>query len=437
MFPVFGCPHRQWPARISPGLAGASMPAITMSMPGIGGGASMASLPALALSLGTAAYSPAPWAGGGAAAGATGGYTPAPWAGGGGYSSLGGYSPAGGTSPLGHGGLAGLVAPGGKGGFSLSNLKGSLGNLENFVINPKIWDATGTSFGAYAGSVLTSPAAMMAGMMMGTSGLMGSHRGTWGGVAMGTAGGALVGAGIGAQFGGPMGAALGAGIGAVAGFGIGLGEKLFGVETPENQAKRLAKQLYSISIDNSMAKQIVNIAQQKYAGEVSVAVRDPDVRKMLMLYSQATGQKMPLSATTPQSAALAETGGRLYQQASYVNGTPYTFQSNLPVMGGYPTGTYPTPGGAMSLQLNVSGQGAAQFVAGQVVTPEFVQAQWSSAGAFQQRPSPELGHDPTTGIGHSLMQDCQDQSRALYVLEVSLLPRYATGRHLCELKAQK
>jgi hypothetical protein len=108
---------------------------------------------------------------------------------------------------------------------------------KNFVINPKIWDATGTSFGAYAGSVLTSPAAMMAGMMMGASGLMGSHRGTWG-VAMGTAGGALVGAGIGAQFGGPMGAALGAGIGAVAGFGIGLGEKLFGVETPENQAKR-------------------------------------------------------------------------------------------------------------------------------------------------------------------------------------------------------
>ena len=141
--------------------------------------------------------------------------------------------------------------------------------------------------------VLTSPAAMMAGMMMGTGGLMGSHRGTWGGVAMGTAGGALVGAGIGAQFGGPMGAALGAGIGAVAGFGIGLGEKLFGVETSENQAKRLAKQLYSISIDDSMAKQIVNIAQQKYAGEVSVAVRDPDVRKMLMLYSQATGHKMP------------------------------------------------------------------------------------------------------------------------------------------------
>jgi len=107
---------------------------------------------------------------------------------------------------------------------------------------------------------------------------------------------------------------------------------------------------------------------------VSIAVRDPDVRKMLMLYSEATEQKMPLSAKTPQSGSLTEVGGKLYQQATYVSGTPYTFQINLPVAGGYSTGTYPTPGPIM-LQVTVSGQGAAQFVAGQVVTPEFVQAQ--------------------------------------------------------------
>ena len=32
-------------------------------------------------------------------------------------------------------------------------------------------------------------------------------------------------------------------------------------------------------------------------------------------------------------------------------------------------------------QVNVQGQGAAQAVAGQVVVPEFVQAQWSGAAA--------------------------------------------------------
>jgi hypothetical protein len=35
----------------------------------------------------------------------------------------------------------------------------------------------------------------------------------------------------------------------------------------------------------------------------------------------------------------------------------------------------------MPLQVNVSGQGAAQFVAGQVVTPEFPQSQWSIAAS--------------------------------------------------------
>lgn len=269
------------------------------------------------------------------------------------------------------GGTSGIYSLSTKAGFSktLSNLKGT-------VWNQQAWDASGGGLGGGIQAVAKSPAAGAAGMMLAMNGMFGGSRGTWGGIAQSTAGGAL----IGEQIGGPLGAAIGAG----AGFLAGVGEKLFGVESPENEAKRLVKQLYSINIDNSMARQIAAIAQQKYAGHVSIAVRDPDVRKMLMLYSEATSQKMPLSATTPQSASLAEMGGKLYQQATYVNGSPYTFQSNLPVLGGYATGTYPSPGpqmGPMTLQVNVQGQGAAQFVAGQVVTPEFVQAQWSSAAA--------------------------------------------------------
>jgi hypothetical protein len=87
-----------------------------------------------------------------------------------------------------------------------------------------------------------------------------------------------------------------------------------------------------------------------------------------------------MSATTPYGGSLAESGGRLYQEATYQNGTPYTQQSGLPVLGGYQSGTYPTTA-PMMLQVSVAGQGAAQFVSGQVVTPQFVQAQWSSAAA--------------------------------------------------------
>ena len=42
-----------------------------------------------------------------------------------------------------------------------------------------------------------------------------------------------------------------------------------------------------------------------------VAVRDPDVRKTLMLYSEATGEKMPLSATTLRSGSLGGMGSKL------------------------------------------------------------------------------------------------------------------------------
>jgi hypothetical protein len=270
----------------------------------------------------------------------------------------------------------------------------TVASLKGSVWNQKAWDSIGDAenpknFLGGVGAVATSPAAAVAGMMLGTSGLMGSHMGTWGGVAMGTAGGALVGAGIGMQLGGPMGALLGAGIGAVAGFGIGIGEKLFGVETPENEAKRLVKQLYGVNIDNAMAKQIVSLAQSKYAGHVSVAVRDPDVRKMLELYAQGTGQKMPLSAATPRGGSLVEQGGNLYQQLGYVNGQAYAFQSPLPVMGlsAGGAGTYPNPGGpntaagaGTSLTINLNGQ---------PITPEFVAdsalaAQGSAYGRTQQ-----------------------------------------------------
>jgi hypothetical protein len=33
------------------------------------------------------------------------------------------------------------------------------------------------------------------------------------------------------------------------------------------------------------------------------------------------------------------------------------------------------------LQVNVAGQGAADFVAGRVVTPDFVQSQWAAANS--------------------------------------------------------
>ncbi|MGA2144113.1 MAG: hypothetical protein ABSH49_04030 [Bryobacteraceae bacterium] len=123
------------------------------------------------------------------------------------------------------------------------------------------------------------------------------------------------------QFGGPMGALLGAGMGAAAGFGIGLGEKLAGIKSPAIKAANDIKQIYGVDIpeNSGTIKQVVGIAQSQFGGDIAVAVRSPNVRQLVMLYSKATDQKMPLSASTPYAGSLVEQGGNLYQQASFQN----------------------------------------------------------------------------------------------------------------------
>jgi hypothetical protein len=218
--------------------------------------------------------------------------------------------------------------------------------------------------------------------MLAEQGLLGSSRGTWGGVAEGTAGGAA----IGFTMGGPLGAA----IGAAAGFGIGVGEKIAGVESPQAEAHRLIKNIYSVDIptNSGTVKQVVQIAQSQFGGTISVAVRSPSVRQLVMLYSEATGQKMPLSASTPYAGSLVESGSSLYQQASFQNNAWHTYASNLPTLGNLGGTTYPTtPGpntsagtGGTYLSLNINGTPiTADFVADQSMA-----AQNASYGRTQQ-----------------------------------------------------
>jgi hypothetical protein len=344
------------PAMAAPaGIGGLSLPAISAPAAG-GAGAGGFSLPAIF--------------GGGGSRGVAGGSGASPLA-----AIFGGGTTSAATPPFIAGGSAGGggSTAGGIAGM-LKNFKsinwGGLTREQTHVMDDQGFDTGDIQSGKITGVNGAAGAALFTGgTMLAQQGLLGSSRGTWGGVGMGAAGGAM----IGFQMGGPLGAAIGGGVG----LGIGLGEKIAGVESPESEAKRLIKSLYGMSIDTSMAKQIVSIAQSKYAGHVSIAVRDQDVRNMLELYAQGTGQKMPLSATTPRGGSLAEQGGNLYQQASYVNGMPYTFQSSLPVLGGLGGGTYPTPGspntaggGGTTIALNINGQ---------PITPEFVTDQSLSA----------------------------------------------------------
>jgi hypothetical protein len=228
-----------------------------------------------------------------------------------------------------------------------------------------------------ATSPLAKAGLMTGGMMLAQGGLLGQNRGTVGGMFEGMFGGAAIGAALAP---GPL-MPMGAAIGAAAGLAIGLGEIIAGVESPRNEAKRLARNFYHIDINNTTADQIVGIAQQSYGGRVSIAIRSPEVRQMLGLYAAGTGQArmFPQSADTPHGASLVESGGRLMQQSVFQYGQSYTYQSNLPVYGGGSTGTLPVPGGNISLALNIDGDSAAKFMAGRVVTPEVIESQYASA----------------------------------------------------------
>ncbi|HEY4364467.1 MAG TPA: hypothetical protein VGN17_26110 [Bryobacteraceae bacterium] len=291
---------------------------------------------------------------------------------GGGFATESAGIPSGMSLPS-SGAFGGILRGLGGKGFNLSNFKGL--NWGGFT---HAGDFTGVGGAKVSGSGritgvdgLAGTALVAGGSSLAEAGLLGNSRGT----GLGIFESGLGGAALGMKFGGPIGAAIGAAAGTLAG----IGEKLAGVESPINEAKRLVKQRYNVTIDTQFAQKVVQVAQQKYGGKVSLAVIDPEIRNGLMVYASGTGQKVPLSSTMPHAGGLVESGGQLQQQASYMFGQAYTYASNLPTYGGQPSTQLPTP---TSISLHIDGQGAGAFMAGQVVTPDFVQQQTSQANQY-------------------------------------------------------
>jgi hypothetical protein len=163
------------------------------------------------------------------------------------------------------------------------------------------------------------------------------RRGGVKGVFEAAGGGALIGGAVG----GPVGAVIGGAIGA----GAGLIRMLF--ETDRQHVKKLVKQIYGMDINNATADQIVAIAKQSFGGQHDVAVRSPQVRELLRLYAQTTGQKSAedkFVAETMHGASLVEAGGRLQQQAVYDNGSAYAYSSPFSTYQGVQTSPLPTYG---------------------------------------------------------------------------------------------
>lgn len=188
----------------------------------------------------------------------------------------------------------------------------------------------------------------------------GIRRGGWLGLAETTGGGAL----IGAKFGGPVGAAIGAAIG----FGVGL----FGLfrKSPEQKVIDKVRQIYGIRLDKQIAKQIVEIANQRYGKNLDMAIRTKEVRELIELYAQTTGQKTGAFVNDrPHGASLMWSGGSMVQAPTYDNGTAYAYAG-------------PKVWGGVSAQP--LGTGPVQVF----VSPEATRSLWSegTAAAIQGNP---------------------------------------------------
>lgn len=148
------------------------------------------------------------------------------------------------------------------------------------------------------------------GAMLAGGGLLayeGLKRGGVSGLAMTTAGGAL----IGAKFGGPIGAA----IGAAASFAAGL-IRLF-VKGATEKAREKIKATYGVDIkDEKILQQIVQIAKDKYGGNLDMAIRTQDVRDIIELYALSTGQSTGGLPATMKPVTMAQSGGTLFQQSA-------------------------------------------------------------------------------------------------------------------------
>lgn len=189
------------------------------------------------------------------------------------------------------------------------------------------------------------------------------------GFAKDVAGGALAGLGIA----GPIGAVVGAGVGALLG-----GLSLAGIIQTKNQKfHQKIKDLYHVDItDQKVLSQFSQIADQKYGGNVDIAVRSIEVRQIVQLWAQAHGQNSLGIVGTPQQSIFANQGGRYTEIPTYFNGqavVPGDTRSTIGIPQLTPNGSYitvPAPGGANvaqggSISLSLDADATTRVLQGQ------------------------------------------------------------------------
>lgn len=137
--------------------------------------------------------------------------------------------------------------------------------------------------------------------------------------------GALMAIGGGALAGGIIGSKIAPGIGTVVGTAIGaaiggIGSLVGSLrKSAEEKMIEEVRSVYGITVSKDIAKQFLQIAKDRYAGDLRMAVRSPEIRELVKLYALSTGQR----ANVPRSmypVEMAQTRGGLNLMPVYESG---------------------------------------------------------------------------------------------------------------------
>jgi len=137
-------------------------------------------------------------------------------------------------------------------------------------------------------------------------------------------------------------------------------------ESPEDKMKKKIKELYGVSIlDKGLLRQFVGIAQSAFGGNISMAAHSTQIRDLVQMYADATGQSSRGMRALMSPSTLMQSGGGLYQQASYSNGVQAPYSGGLPGMGLNGIGLTGASNGATVINITVPG--AKQFFESETV----------------------------------------------------------------------
>jgi hypothetical protein len=124
---------------------------------------------------------------------------------------------------------------------------------------------------------------------------------------------------------------------AAAGIGAAIGLSGLFIQSDTQKAHDKIKSVYGVDVsDKGILNQVVSIAKQSFGDNLDAAIRGPQVRQLIQLYAESTGQNAKGIVATPVASTFSNQNGQLAALPSYFDGSP-VMPGDLQSRAGLPT----------------------------------------------------------------------------------------------------